>query len=951
MATKNVQLKNGGGDLLMPKTDAENVTYITYLIKFEQSNWAIANKGTHITTNIGFELGKKYRIKLEVANSSAGLSLYLGANATTTTTYVQLGGIGTGKSLLDVIYTPQEATNYQYPYTWNNGTATTGNLQIWEIVEEETVDTALEKKVEYTTIEGNNVQLKKNNGDLLMPKTAAGIVTYDKTKTPTLGSGNVQTAIETLAEYHIDYAMYIEFASANYGKKTGAVWEYDGDVYTVMGSKHLYVYKNGTPFYSFTNNITTFNLDLGCCGYGKYVYWATISTSSDNYTWTLHSLDIETKARVSYTDTAVRARISSGNGYNGTISFHAFNGKLYATIGCAYGYQTTVDLYEITETGFSYVNNIFTAGEEWGKKISNNESVETNGPSFAKLSDDGSTLYCEIKVDRGGMPFVKKLVDNAWVPYSIFSINGGVSLTSDFTITPKGRIFHVEASGLMNWLDVTCNHVFQINISNVLSGATTAIGTISGCMMFWLTDALYVFFTTNSGSFYKIAKVKKDYIDNIMDGAFTKEIVTTDASILSTLKTGEAALLIGGNNTITEWSTTNGSFPARAITVYKNFHKDSIWRVIYRGVSDRYIFYPISYGEEKFSTIPFRSIAYYNPFYSGGFRIPCLDFYKDKFYAMCAARYFTGSDNDPAESVLCKSTNNGHEWKDYVKAMPIITGEGSAEKRSSMDAVMLIDKYASSPHVGRIWVFSRDDNSNFVDANQTTQYVRFIMRYSDDDGATWSEPIDLTDTLLAEAPSNVKIFVPGESAGITLANGTLVLPIYYTTTASGYNPYAGFIYSTDSGSTWHLGDIASIYSDESVIIQKEDGTLVMSSRARYDNNQHLFFSLSSIGSGWQQIQNTNFTSYTCCYGFGYCNGIYVISAPANSGRQNITVYASKDLANWKKIVQISSGSGASTYGYSQLVFNQNTLAVLFENKSKDIEFVNLKEYLPSVFGV
>ena len=756
---------------------------------------------------------------------------------------------------------------------------------------------------------------------------------------------------EAIESGQTDYKMYIEFASASYGKKTGAVWEYDGDVYTVMGDNHLYVYKNGKSFYSFTTNITTLSIARGCCGYGKYVYWATYGISSGNVTWTLKSLDIETKARAFYTDTIVKATSAASNNYNGVISFHAFNDKLYATIGCAFGYQTTVDLYEITETGFSYVNNIFTSGEEWGKKISNKQSVETTNPSYAKLSDDGSTLYCEIQVDRGSMPFVKKLVDNAWVPYSIFSINGGISLTSDFTITPKGRIFHVQASGLMDWLDVTCNHVFQINISNVLSGAATAIGTISGCMMFWLSDALYVFFTTGSGSFYKIAKVKKDYIDSIIDGAYTKEIVTTDASTLSTLKTGEAALLIGGNNTITEWSATNGYWAARSITVYKNFPKDSIWRVIYMGVSGRYIFYPISYGGEKFSTIPFRSIAYYNPFYSGGFRIPCLDFYKNKFYAMCTARYFTGDDYEPAEGVLCKSTNDGHEWKEYVKTLPIISGEGSAEKRSSMDSVMLIDRYASSSHVNRIWVFGRDDNSNFVDANQTTQYVRLVTRYSDDDGATWSEPIDLTDTLLAEAPSNVKIFVTGCSAGITLANGTLVLPIYYTTTASGYNPYATFIYSTDNGSTWHLGDIASVYSDESVIIQKEDGTLVMSSRARYDNNQHLFFSLSSIGSGWQQIQNANFPSYTCCYGFGYCNGVYVISAPVNSNRQNITVYASKDLANWKKIVQISSGSGVVAYGYSQLVFNQNTLAVLFENKSKNVEFVNLKEYLPSVFGV
>ena len=755
-----------------------------------------------------------------------------------------------------------------------------------------------------------------------------------------------------------DYVLYGEYDATNtsvpsYGRSAKkCVWKWGDDVFFAYGAKYLYVYRNNKLIYYFTTNITTISLSMGFVGYKNMVYWATATRSSTTVTWTLHSVNVLTGSRTNYTDTIVETINTASNSYNPKINFCALGDTLYASPYYAFGYESYLKLYKVTPTGFSSaINTIFTAGEEWGKKIPSSynpyQSIETGNLANSLLATDGNNLYFAVMSDRSNHPFIKRLVGNTWEKVTITNCKFSIAEEGDLVITPKGNIFLASPTIILTNIDVTCQHAQQINFRYILSVAS-AYTSIASCKFFWLDDALYVATTVSGGNYWRVVKVKKDYIDSLMEGKYDKEII--GMSQIPTLKNGECSLLISGNTTLTDWVGEVDYYSGRNKSNYIKIGKESIGRLYYHGVSNRYKYVPLSYGNESFSTTPFRSLAYYNPFFSGGFRIPCVDFYNNKFYAMCSARYFTGGDYEPAEGVLCKSTNDGHEWKDYVKALPIISGEGSAERRSSMDGVMLIDRYASSPHVNRVWAFGRDDNSNFVDADETVEYVHFVARYSDDDGLTWSEPIDLTDALLADAPSDVKLFVSGCSAGITLSNGTLVLPIYYTTTASGYNPYATFIYSTDHGDTWKLGDIAPVYSDESVIIQKEDGTLVMSSRARYDNNQHLFFSLSSIGSGWQQIQNTNFPSYTCCYGFGYCNGVYVISAPVNSNRQNITVYASRDLSNWKKIVQVSSGSGNNIYGYSQLVFNQNTLAVLFENKSKDVEFTNLKEYLPSVFG-
>lgn len=769
---------------------------------------------------------------------------------------------------------------------------------------------------------------------------------------------SVTQDINRVVDADKDYVLYGEYDATNtsvpnYGRSVKkCVWKWGDDVFFACGANYLYVYRNNKLIYYFTTNITTIDLAMGFVGYKNMVYWATASRSNKTVTWRLHSVNVLTGSRTNYTDTIVETINVASNSYNPKINFCALGDTLYASPYYALGYESYLKLYKVTPTGFSSaINTIFTAGEEWGKRIPSTytpyQSIETGNLAAAYLSTDGNNLYFAVNSDRSGHPFIKKLVGNTWEKVTITNLKFTIGEEGDLVITPKGNIFLASPTIILTNIDVTCQHAQQINLRYILSVAS-AYTSIASCKFFWLDDALYVATTVSGGKYWRVVKVKKDYIDSLMEGKYDKEII--GMSQIPTLKNGECSLLISGNTTLTDWVGEVNYYVGRNKSNYIKIGKESIGRLYYRGVSNRYKYVPLSYGSEMFSTTPFRSIAYYNPFFSGGFRIPCVDFYNNKFYAMCSARYFTGGDYEPAEGVICKSLDGGHEWKDYKKAMPIINGTSNADSRSCMDSVFLIDKYASSPHVGRIWCFARDDNSNFVSSKQNLDYVRFVANYSDDDGLTWSTPTDITDSILPSDYSTVKLVVTGCSAGITLANGTLVLPIYLTYTTGAYVPRAGFIYSINNGTTWQLGDVTSVYSDESVIIQKEDGTLVMMSRTAH-NSQLLFSSLSSIGSGWQTINGTSFISQECCNGFGYCNGVYVLSTPAVWKRNNITLYASRDLANWKKIVQLTTSTGTgSQYGYSQLVFNQNTLGVLLENRNKDIEFFNLKEYLPSVFG-
>ena len=101
------------------------------------SNVQIKNKTTYLaTTAIGFEVGKTYKIRVELASAvSANVGFYLAPNANSTTNNMWLASVIAGSTSVEKIYTPNANSNYQYLYSYNNSPATTGNITIEEISE------------------------------------------------------------------------------------------------------------------------------------------------------------------------------------------------------------------------------------------------------------------------------------------------------------------------------------------------------------------------------------------------------------------------------------------------------------------------------------------------------------------------------------------------------------------------------------------------------------------------------------------------------------------------------------------------------------------------------------------------------------------------------------------------------------------------------------------------
>lgn len=118
---------------------------------------------------------------------------------------------------------------------------------------------------------------------------------------------------------------------------------------------------------------------------------------------------------------------------------------------------------------------------------------------------------------------------------------------------------------------------------------------------------------------------------------------------------------------------------------------------------------------------------------------------------------------------------------------------------------------------------------------EKTSYL--FLRYSDDQGETWSEPISLNPMV---KPPEMRVLVTGPGCGIQLQSGAhagrLLFPVYHVTHAFREQSCMT-VYSDDHGETWRLGG-GPRYSreigmmSESQLVELPDGSVQVFARTK-----------------------------------------------------------------------------------------------------------------------
>ena len=197
--------------------------------------------------------------------------------------------------------------------------------------------------------------------------------------------------------------------------------------------------------------------------------------------------------------------------------------------------------------------------------------------------------------------------------------------------------------------------------------------------------------------------------------------------------------------------------------------------------------------------------------------------------------------------------------------------------------VLLSDDVATGARAGDVLLDGEAAGSIYLAYEQAPEDCLFqhrsshlLMITSDDDGATWSEPIDIT----VQVKADWMCFLgtgPGNAIQLTGAEhaGRILVPVYYSHEAggTGYLSCAA-IYSDDGGATWTLGaspndgrevlgavvhsrdladERASLY--ESVLVEGSDGAVHVWARNQHPSGRVAHAVSRDGGATWGEVDH------------------------------------------------------------------------------------------------
>ena len=230
------------------------------------------------------------------------------------------------------------------------------------------------------------------------------------------------------------------------------------------------------------------------------------------------------------------------------------------------------------------------------------------------------------------------------------------------------------------------------------------------------------------------------------------------------------------------------------------------------------------------------------------------------------------------------------------------------------------------------------------------------MRYSDDNGASWSEPVILTSQVKTDAEYFLGI-CPGKGFVTTLEDGTeRIIFMVYDNGILGWNEFENVstIYSDDNGVTWNRGAETIVSplvgkTSESQIVDLGNGTLRMFAR---NKGTHVAYADSTDGG----ITWTDFVTDSNLAANGNCmvsfintsktiNGKKVIlgSYPSNTEKRaggviRVGLVDGTKPINWISTYKLTS-SGAF-YAYSCLTeLSDGNFGILYEDEASHIQYL------------
>ena len=284
------------------------------------------------------------------------------------------------------------------------------------------------------------------------------------------------------------------------------------------------------------------------------------------------------------------------------------------------------------------------------------------------------------------------------------------------------------------------------------------------------------------------------------------------------------------------------------------------------------------------------------------FRIPSIIVTQNETVLIfCEGR--SGGDASDIDLLVRRSDDNGQSWS----RQSIVWEDGS---NTCGNPCPVIDQTTGRIILLMSWNMS-GEGGKIVVTNSGKDTRRPFMCYSDDDGLTWSKPVDLTES--CKNP-DWGWYATGPGVGIQLKSekykNRLVIPANhsYTTnnkeeqvTEGGYGYGSHVLLSDDGGANWRMSTVIRPGCNESQVVELSDGRLMMNMRSYNGMNCRAISYSEDGGETWSEIEHALQLAEPVCQAsiieYGQYKGkkMFLFSNPAAvDERKALTVKSSFD---------------------------------------------------------
>lgn len=339
---------------------------------------------------------------------------------------------------------------------------------------------------------------------------------------------------------------------------------------------------------------------------------------------------------------------------------------------------------------------------------------------------------------------------------------------------------------------------------------------------------------------------------------------------------------------------------------------------------------------------------------SASFRIPGLaTTNKGTLLGVYDVRYNNSVDlQEHVDVGLSRSTDGGKTWEKM--RLPLAFGEYDglpAGQNGVGDPAILVDTKTNTAWIVAAWTHGMGNQRAWwsshpgMGINQTAQLV---LSKSEDDGKTWSAPINITEQV--KDPSWY-FLLQGPGRGITMSDGTLVFPMQFID--STRVPNAAIMYSKDRGKTWNMHNYARTNTTEAQVAEVEPGILMLNMRDNRGGSRAVSIT-KDLGKTWTEHSSSRSALQESVCMASLINikatenalnkDILLFSNPnTTKGRHSITIKASLDGGvTWLPEHQLLLDEG-NNWGYSCLtMIDKETIGILYESSVAHMTFQAVK---------